>query len=643
MKDIHPTINPALLQYNHELNELCQLIRDEKVLLWVGSGFSSYAGYPTGRELTSLLLSQVRNSSDKLSNPESILLNEAADYFVESNSRKDLISLLIKVFGKNPSRCDIHESLVLIDRIKYIVTTNYDLLFEKSYGDKIVVVSRDKDLPGSGENPEKTILLKIHGDISQPDSIVITSEDYKKFQSDRIIWSEIRALLSKFPVVFIGYSLNDPNVKTMLDDINTRLQEKRHPFFFISNRVEESTRLDLASYDLHFIEMDAVDAIRYIAKNTIQFAYLDSMKNPALFSKSSRIFEKKGLRADRTFNGEKISHVSLTPIRPVKQRDIKVTITSKKGVLSPQMLAFQKFVTGESFDPVALTESDCEISIRGGEMNGILIFDPSIKSYPALFVTPKPDIDLIDLQLRDTSIRISNLNMRIFKSESFVEFEIDDPVFNLKLSFPKGQMGWTLNFPLRRAVKNIEQGRFIYGFFDRWMHGETMELIDERFPVPILIPSPPSSEIPPNFPNIHKLNQLYTDLSEIQRNLKDRISIPDEITSEDQRSIRKLASFLRGEKQKIPRFQTSVQIIGEIPYRLVDGETIPFEGPDLIGKFVFNFFGKRFEVPYRIEGSDFQFEEIEAVQKLIDQGVMEFNAIIKSKTEQLFALYNPQG
>lgn len=642
MKDSHPSLNPDLLHNNHELNNLCQLIRHEKVVLWVGSGFSSYAGYPTGKELTTILLSQINDPIDQLSNHESTFLNEAADNYVERNGRKDLISLLIKEFGKKPLRNDIHKSLVLINRIKYIITTNYDLLFEETYNNKIVVVSRDKDLPDSGKNPDKTILLKIHGDISQPDSIVITSEDYKKFQSDTIVWSEIRALLSKYAVVFIGYSLNDPNVKTMLDDIDTRLQEKRHPFFFIGNRVEESTRIDLAHYNLHFIEMDAVDAIKYIERKTIRFAYLDSVNNPSLLSKSSRIFEKNGLRADRTFCGEEITQISLTPTRPVKQRDIKVTITSKKGAFTPQLLAFQKFIIGECFDTVVLTESDCKISIRGGEMNGILLFDPSIKSYPAFVVSSKPDIDIVDLQLRDTSIRVSNLNMKIFKSGALVNFEIDDPVFNLKLSFPKGTASWTLNFSLRRLAKDIERGRLIYDFFNRWMHGESIELLADRFSVPILIPSPPNSEIPSNFPQLHGLCQFYSDLFQIQRSLKVRLSIPDEITLDEQGEIRNLASFLRGEKQKIPYFQTTIRLKTENPPCLLDGESLTLEGSGPMGMWEYNILGKKFEVPYRIVGSDMTFDDINKVQKLIDNGERELNVIMKSKTEQLFVQYNPQ-
>jgi len=642
MEDIHPTINPVRSQQNHVITELCELIRQEKVVLWVGSGFSKYAGYPTGTELTSIILSQTGKSLQTISNSDSISLNEAADIFINNKGRVELNSLLINEFGKKPSRCDIHESLALINRVKYIITTNYDQLFEKAYGEKIQVVSRDKDLPDSAENPDNAILLKIHGDIAQPDSIIITSEDYGKFRSDRIVWSDIRSLLSKYAVVFIGYSLNDPHVKTMLDDIDTRLQEKRHPWFFISKSIDESTRLDLATYNFHFIEMDAVDAIKDIVRNTIQFAYLDSLRNPALFPKSAQIFEKKGLRADRSFNGDIMSRASLIPTHPIKQRDIQITITSKKGPVTPQMLALQKHATGESFEEVIVTEAECDISIRGGEMNGIFMFDPSIKNYPQFSVKHEPDIDTIDLQLQGTSTRISNLNMKIFNSNAIVKFEIEDPIFILKFTFRKGQRAWSFDVSLRRAVRDIERSRFIYGFFDRWIHGETIELLDERFTLPFIIPSPPPSEIPQNFPDVHKIHQFYTDLSEIQRNLKVRISIPDEITSEDLKNIRNLASFISGEKLKLARFRTSVKIYSEQPLRLVEGEIIPFEGPTLVGKWEYHIFGKIYEVPYRVEGSDFLFDDVETVQKLIDQGLNEFDAAIKSKTEDLFAVYDPQ-
>ena len=90
---------------------------------------------------------------------------------------------------------------------------------------------------------EKTNLLKVHGDIADPDNIIITSKDYENFKADTIIWGHIKLLLSTHAVVFIGYSLTDPNVKEMLDDIIKRLKGKQNPFYFINREIPDQFQI----------------------------------------------------------------------------------------------------------------------------------------------------------------------------------------------------------------------------------------------------------------------------------------------------------------------------------------------------------------------------------------------------------------
>jgi len=399
MSETQPTINPALQYTTSELDALSKLIREEKVIFWVGSGFSSYAGYPTGTQLPSIMLSSLGELPEGAPNPDSASLQEAADYYVEQKERSGLNSFLIEQFGREPSRCDAHESLALINRVKYIVTTNYDPLFERAYKDKIIVVSRDEHLPESTEHPDKTILHKIHGDVSQPDSIVITSEDYDNFKSDAIVWSEIRSLLAKYSVLFIGYSLHDRDVKKMLDDIYGRLKGTKHPYFFIDWKIDDTKRKDLASYDLRFIEMDAVAAIDYITRSAIQYLFVDGMKNPSLLLKSNQIFESRGFHVDPSFSREKISHVSLVPERSGFNCKFVFSISSASRD-SSELRALHEFITGYSFEPITLQAPSCEIEVRDAEINGIFVIDPSIKNLKKIVITPKPSGEITaDLQL----------------------------------------------------------------------------------------------------------------------------------------------------------------------------------------------------------------------------------------------------
>ena len=69
-------------------------------------------------------------------------------------------------------------------------------------------------LSGIGE------IFKIHGCISEPDTIVLTKNDYEDFNTrNTYLAAKITTILVEHPVVFIGYSLNDPNIQSLLSAI----------------------------------------------------------------------------------------------------------------------------------------------------------------------------------------------------------------------------------------------------------------------------------------------------------------------------------------------------------------------------------------------------------------------------------------
>lgn len=108
----------------------------------------------------------------------------------------------------------------LLNNISGIVTTNYDqileelstdLEFESYIGQSSLVT---KNLVFSDE------IFKIHGCVSDRESIVITEKDYKKFENrQKYILGKLTVLFVEFPIIFIGYSMNDKNIKKILDDL----------------------------------------------------------------------------------------------------------------------------------------------------------------------------------------------------------------------------------------------------------------------------------------------------------------------------------------------------------------------------------------------------------------------------------------
>ncbi len=131
-----------------------------------------------------------------------------------------------------------------------VITTNYDQLYEKAldaasslgatrtytkcvYSPIHTVRTEDCAPKPSGATP---YLLKIHGDLDEPDSIVITDEDYIQFilrMSDkdpyRPVGEKVRYFLKTWPTLFIGYRLSDYNLRLLFKMLRRQLGEAMIP------------------------------------------------------------------------------------------------------------------------------------------------------------------------------------------------------------------------------------------------------------------------------------------------------------------------------------------------------------------------------------------------------------------------------
>ncbi|HEL1321870.1 TPA: SIR2 family protein, partial [Streptococcus equi subsp. zooepidemicus] len=119
----------------------------------------------------------------------------------------------------------IEEYKTFLSKAKVIVTTNYDTLTEDlldSIDQKPTVYVGQKGFFDETFNWSE--LFKIHGDVYDPSSIVITEDDYKVYDNNSILISaKILSNLIHSPIIFIGYSLTDRNVQKLLTDFASQL------------------------------------------------------------------------------------------------------------------------------------------------------------------------------------------------------------------------------------------------------------------------------------------------------------------------------------------------------------------------------------------------------------------------------------
>jgi len=182
--------------------------------LWVGAGLSIPAGYPSFPKLAEILREK---TLEKI--PDNLEPQGTIDAFVEANGAGHFVRCLADIFTQEQPK-QYHIDLMKLPW-KGIITTNYDELLEDalkqiSKGYIKIILERNLDLTAREEIP----LYKIHGDVSEFNSLVLDTESYEKY-SDlySFLESDLHSILRKHSIVFFGYSMRDPRLLVWLNSL----------------------------------------------------------------------------------------------------------------------------------------------------------------------------------------------------------------------------------------------------------------------------------------------------------------------------------------------------------------------------------------------------------------------------------------
>ena len=244
-----------------QYQQIIELIRKSEVALFIGSGFSLKAGAPSGEDLCNTLYNAL---PDTIKEEKSIrfeyTLQNLSETYETHYGREALINLLKNTFNFEPKDTTDQKQLASIPQFKHIITTNYDTLIEDAYSSNCIVIATSTDL--SKIDSRKPVIYKIHGDFSHPKNIVITKDDYSRLyekKQENLIWDSTRVLFSHHNILFIGYSLSDPNIKTLVKYVKERMGEAAKQLFVLVPSVEETALLQLKKLGVEYIQGTAED------------------------------------------------------------------------------------------------------------------------------------------------------------------------------------------------------------------------------------------------------------------------------------------------------------------------------------------------------------------------------------------------
>ncbi|KDR95446.1 SIR2-like domain-containing protein [Peptoclostridium litorale DSM 5388] len=218
-------------------------IKRKNVILFVGAGVSNNLGLPLFDNL-------IRQIGEKLGyDPDEFesygRYRELAEYYeIENNGINDLVKWMDEEWHRNSislKDSKVHKLIFDLD-FPIIYTTNYDRWLEKtydSYGREYRKIVKVEDLVSLGN--ESTQIIKFHGDFSEENSIVLTESSYfERLDFETPLDIKLRSDILGKTILFIGYSLNDVNLRYLIFKLNKLWENSKHldrrlsPYIFLA-------------------------------------------------------------------------------------------------------------------------------------------------------------------------------------------------------------------------------------------------------------------------------------------------------------------------------------------------------------------------------------------------------------------------
>lgn len=196
-----------------------------------------------------------KSFQDKATNISSVLKDKIANFFVDYTL-------------KDPDE-KYSEELDLLSKLSIdgVITTNWDDFCERQFpkfnkyvGQKELLFS--KSIVNIGE------IYKIHGCMREPESLVLTYEDYADFNKrNAYLAAKLITIFIEHPIVFIGYSMNDNNIKSILTSIVQCLDQDKigllqNNLFFVEWNRDSDAEMEVERFDMLMSEGVTLPVIR---------------------------------------------------------------------------------------------------------------------------------------------------------------------------------------------------------------------------------------------------------------------------------------------------------------------------------------------------------------------------------------------
>lgn len=274
-------------------SEIEKTIKERNLTFFIGAGISKISNLPNWFELINAMCDEISlPKKDKFDNNE--LLSIPQKYYYELNKNDDLYyDFLNKHLNSESLETNEIHDLLMLFKPKKIITTNFDDLIERTANKLLLsykVISKDSDISTIDVNP---FILKVHGDLKNR-NIVLKEDDYLNYEKDfNLINTLLKTIFATDTVVFIGYNLNDYNIKLILNWAKNALDDKFIQPYFIYTDCEKLLKSEISYFKSRKLKL--IDSHIFVHKNS---EYIERYRASLKFLLD--ITENKGFNQNNT-------------------------------------------------------------------------------------------------------------------------------------------------------------------------------------------------------------------------------------------------------------------------------------------------------------------------------------------------------
>lgn len=220
-------------------HEIYEAIRNNRLVVFAGSGLSSKFHLPSWKKLTVDVITDI---NEKKFNDLLPLLESGLFTSIEILDKIQSEHTKVRSYIKENFKIDRNQDFLLHKKIlevtDAIITTNYDNAFEEACSNSIIPSKSTSNFNISEINKSgKPYIFKLHGCYTEPDNCIIFSEDYRRiYEGDTSSKEKLKSIFIDKTIVFVGFSFSDPDINMIFSNLDKIYDNHNHHYILTKEK-----------------------------------------------------------------------------------------------------------------------------------------------------------------------------------------------------------------------------------------------------------------------------------------------------------------------------------------------------------------------------------------------------------------------